>query len=523
VSGWTGRKLVLVVVDSLRTDMLERCVADGLAPVFGALAERGDLVRDCVSTFPSVTPVATSEMTTGARPDLHAISGVNWFHRVERRYVEYGSSFEATRTLGLIRTLYDIVYDMNMSHLSPEVTTVFERLGDAGVRTACTPFLIFRGRRRHELGLEGLLRRVALAASFRHAVWGPDELFYGELYASRRVPCKPTLARPGTRDPYSACVGRELAREGLYDFLLFSLPDNDHHSHRYGPEETVDSIVRADACLGELVDAAGGIDRFCEEHAVIVCADHAQTNVGEELRIIDAFAERWRVLRPSTERHGEADVAVSPSARAAAIYVLADGPRGRRVHDGARQLLASLDGVDLFAWLADAEGHPLLRSDTRPATEAAEAVVERGGRQLRFRLGAGSTDRRGARWDLDGDLRVLDGRLEGNATFVSDRYPDALARLWAALMAPNAGDVLVSLADGYECVDWGGASHVGGGSHGSLTAEDSLGPLLAVGLDGFDGRARAQWSIGDVAGLVDQHFSTGTEEAQDVRALARAG
>ena len=76
MSGWTGRKLVLVVVDSLRTDMLERCVADGLAPTFGALVERGDLVGDCVSTFPSVTPVATAEITTGVRPDLHAISGV---------------------------------------------------------------------------------------------------------------------------------------------------------------------------------------------------------------------------------------------------------------------------------------------------------------------------------------------------------------------------------------------------------------------------------------------------------------
>ena len=119
---------------------------------------------------------------------------MNWYHRAERRYVEYGSSFEATRAFGLFRTLYDTVYNMNMAHLSHEVETVFERLGDAGVRTACTPFLIYRGRRRHELGLEGLLRRVAVAADFRHAVWGPDELFYGELYASRRVPCKPTLA-----------------------------------------------------------------------------------------------------------------------------------------------------------------------------------------------------------------------------------------------------------------------------------------------------------------------------------------
>jgi hypothetical protein len=520
--GWSGRKLVLVVIDSLRTDMLRRSVAEGLAPNLGALMDRGSLVDECASSFPSVTPVATAEITTGARPDLHAISGVNWFHRVERRYVEYGSSFEATRALGLVRTLYDIVYDMNMAHLSPEVTTAFERLADEGVRTACTPFLIYRGRRRHELGLEGVLRRVAVAASFRHAVWGPEELFYGELYASRRVPCRPTLARPGTRDPYTACVGRELARDGLYDFLLFSLPDNDHHSHRFGPLATTESIARADACLGELVDAWGGIDPFCDEHAVIVCADHSQTEVSDELDLTRAFGERWHLLRPSPERDAEAEVAVSPCARAAGIYVLADGRRGTRLHAEARALLASLDGVDLTAWLADADGAPLLRSDARPAAEAAEAVVERDGLELRFRPGSSVSDERGVGWDVDGDLRAIDARAE-DGRVRSGSYPDALARLWAALCAPNAGDVLVSLAEGYECVDWGGASHVGGGSHGSLAAGDSLGPLLACGLDGFDPAARERWSIGDVAGLIDGHFGVGVTEAEGVRALAGAG
>ena len=90
-----------------------------------------------MSTFPSVTPVACSEIATGVGPDRHWISAMNWYHRVERRYVEYGSSFEATRTFGLFRTLYDTVYNMNMAHLSPEVETIFERAGDAGVRTAC--------------------------------------------------------------------------------------------------------------------------------------------------------------------------------------------------------------------------------------------------------------------------------------------------------------------------------------------------------------------------------------------------
>jgi predicted AlkP superfamily pyrophosphatase or phosphodiesterase len=290
------RKLALVVVDSMRADMLREAAAAGLAPNFAVLLDRGTVIEDCVSAFPSVTPVACSEIATGVGADRHWISGMNWYHRAERRYVEYGSSLEATRSFGLFRTLYDTVYNMNMAHLSHEVDTVFERLGDAGVRSACTPFLIYRGRRRHELSLEGLLRRVAVAANFRHAVWGPDELFYGELYASRRVPCKPTLARPGTRDEYSACVGRELVGEDLYDFLLFSLPDNDHHTHTGGIDTMQDSLAHADHCFGILVDAAGGMRAFLEAHAVILLADHAQTDVKRDLPIAAALGSDWLVL-----------------------------------------------------------------------------------------------------------------------------------------------------------------------------------------------------------------------------------
>ena len=90
------------------------------------------LVPDCVSSFPSVTPVACSEMVTGVGADRHWISGMNWYHRLERRYVEYGSSLDATRAFGVFRALYDLVYNMNLAHLSPEVETVFESLDDAG-------------------------------------------------------------------------------------------------------------------------------------------------------------------------------------------------------------------------------------------------------------------------------------------------------------------------------------------------------------------------------------------------------
>ena len=501
-----AKKLVLTYVDSLRTDMLERAIAEDRAPTFAALLERGALIRNCVSSFPSVTPVACAEMVTGVGADRHWISGMNWYHRLERRYVEYGSSLEATRAFGVFRALYDLVYNMNLGHLSPEVATLFERLDDAGARTACTPFLIYRGRHRHQVSLEGLVRRAVDVSrlKFRHHTWGPAELFYGDLYASREVPCRPSSI-PGSRDGYSACCAAELAKADVYDFLLFSLPDNDNYSHRYGPEASVESIAKADHCFSKLTDAAGGIDGFLEEHALILLADHAQTHVDLGLPLVELLGRDWDVLQPSDERPERAQLAVSPTGRAANVYLL-PGEGGRPEHREVRQSLAETDGIDLVCWLEDGEGDPLDRLWTGISREGeVTAVVERRGRRLRFRRGAEVGDLGGERWDVEGDAEallaeVVDGRLR------SEEYPDPLARVFAALTAPHAGDLIVSLTPGYEAVDWGGVSHVGGGSHGALHRDDSLVPLLFVGCGPSDVAEREQWTLRDVAPIVLDHF-----------------
>ena len=484
-----AKKLVLTYVDSLRTDMLERAVEEERAPTFAALLERGVLIPDCVSSFPSVTPVACAEMVTGVAADRHWISGMNWFHRLEQRYVEYGSSLEATRAVGVFRALYDLVYNMNLAHLSPEVETLFERLDDAGLRTACTPFLIYRGRHRHEVSLEGLLRRAVETTrlKFRHHTWGPGELFYGDLYASRQVPCKSTSI-PGSRDGYSACCAAELEQEGAYDFLLFSLADNDNYSHRHGPEASVESIAKADHCFAKLVEAGGGLEEFLDDHAVILLADHAQTAVSRGLPLAELLGRDWTVLAPSDDRPELAQLAVSPTGRAAHIYLLpGEGERAER--EQVRRRLAETEGVDLVCW----------------STDDGTAVVERGGEQLRFRPGGQLTDLRGASWAVEGEPGVLAAKDEGGSVH-SDEYPDAFGRVFAALAAPHAGDFIVSLASGYEAVDWGGVSHAGGGSHGSLHAGDSLGPLLFVGCGPADCGERRQWALRDVAPVVLEHF-----------------
>ena len=93
---------------------------------------------------------------------------MNWYHRGEGRYVEYGTSFKASQTFGFKRSLTDTIYNMNLEHLSSDVETVFEALDDADVRTAGTTYLMYRGRHRHEVTNDTALTRLA-STVFRHA------------------------------------------------------------------------------------------------------------------------------------------------------------------------------------------------------------------------------------------------------------------------------------------------------------------------------------------------------------------
>src|ERR1700735_149801 len=254
------RKLVLVVVDAMKQSMLERAIAAAGAPAMALVRERGVYVDDCVAAFPSVTPVCAATITTGVGPDEHGIPSMNWYHRDESRYIEYGSSFSASRQFGVLRSLTDTVYRMNSEHLSHDVETVFESLDDIGVRTAGTTYLIYRGRHQHEVANETALARIVTSTLFRRTIDGPKELFYADIYASRKTGCRGQLGMPGIRDQHTGCVGAYLEENDLYDFMLFSLPDNDAWSHKHGPHSQVTSIAAADRQIERLMHAGGGPD-----------------------------------------------------------------------------------------------------------------------------------------------------------------------------------------------------------------------------------------------------------------------
>lgn len=431
------RKLILVVIDGLTPSMLEAALDAGALPALGAIAEHGRY-RRAVTVFPSLTPVCLSSIATGGYPDVHEIPHLQWWHRGERRIVEYGSSFGAARAAGVGRTLRDTLVAMNAEHLGRGATTVFEALADAGFVTAAVNFTAYRGRTAHRA-----------TVPFLQDALGPERFFFYNLFESDRTgaPLSWKNRAAGSIDAYATAAARWLVTRDGFDFLLFYLSDYDFASHATGPDAAHDVLVRCDEAVGSLVLAAGGVEELLEKYAVVVMSDHGQTPVTEVRDLRDRFA-------------GEDGVLVTAANRAGMAYLL----------DGCR-----LDAGGL-ARLCD--GDPAV--EVALYREGPEGVARREGAELRFSPEAG-------RFRTTGDTSVLD-------------QPDALLRAWAALRCPNAGELLLSAAPGWEFADLGGGHHAGGGSHGSLATGDSEVPLLVAGLDELPAR------VVDVAPLVLRHF-----------------
>ena len=118
--------------------------------------------------------------------------------------------------------------------------------------------------------------------------------------------------------------------------------------------------------------------------------------------------------------------------------------------------------------------------ESRASTSSPGATARRGVDRLRARRAALRSRRRRARPSAGRALarRAATsrscGRGEGGGIDMPT-YPDGAAPRVGALTCPTSGDVLMSAAPDYEFPDWGGAAHMGGGSHGSLHRVDSRG------------------------------------------------
>src|SRR4029450_2362003 len=231
--------------------VFERARDDDRTPALKFLAANGAYTRG-VSTFPSLTPVCLSSIATGAHPDVHHVPHLVWYHRGERRIVEYGASFAAIRAVGPRQALVDAVFNMNEHHLAADSVTVFEALEDAGYTTAAINFTCYRGRTRH----------APTGPAGPRPAYGPKRFFFFNLFESdvTGAPLAVFGRADGSIDAYAAAVGRWLVTRDGFDFLVHYLPDYDYASHAAGPGASGEALQRSDAAIWALVEAAGGPD-----------------------------------------------------------------------------------------------------------------------------------------------------------------------------------------------------------------------------------------------------------------------
>ena len=151
---------------------------------------------------------------------------------------------------------------------------------------------------------------------------GPAELFYADIFASRKTGCWSRMGIPGMRDQHAGCVGSYLVEHDLFDFLLLSLPDNDAHSHKHGPHAQIASIAAADAELGRVMEAGGGAER--------VPRRARDDRRGRPLAHAHRARDRLHRARSPTGRccsrraptPRSAELALCPAQRSAMVYLL---------------------------------------------------------------------------------------------------------------------------------------------------------------------------------------------------------
>jgi hypothetical protein len=472
-------KVLLVVIDGASPRVFCPAVRTGRLATMQALAEAGIMHDASVSIFPSITPAATSSIVTGCYPSEHGIEGAAWFQAPNGEIAYYGDDFWVIAREGPGAFVRDFLLRLNGEHLKSP--TLFDLVEAEGKRAASLNYLVYRGPHPHRLRVPRVLAMLP-GMSRTETVHGPSCLHLGTLIddrprrARKRRVRGGLLHRFGLDDEGTADLLTMLAEAGpLPDFTVAYFPDNDFRSHDVGPAGALATIDRVDAALGAMLERAGGLARVLRDTAIVITSDHGHCEVLDDptravVRLDALLSGVVRIGTLGAPWAPDDDVMICPNMRAAQIYFRSPSrqPLARVV---AR--LIDANGVDQVLW----------REGEGSAGAASYIAASRAGR-LEFgrasTLVSGVRDAFGTSWQLSGERDVLDVRVQdGRIQF--GQYPNAFERIAGALDSEHSGDLWVTARPGCEFEVPGGTAHVGGSSHGSLHALDSLSPVIVAG------------------------------------------
>lgn len=462
---------ILMVVDALAHRIVAQQFRGGQLPQLSKLVQLGGRLSPCTSIFPSITPAATCSIATGCYPSEHGIEGACWFDRDNQEAAFFGDDLQVAWQQGLHRYLVDFGDRLNFERLCQP--TVFERLHERGIDSACVNYMWFAGPHMHKRSTPLLLRMVA--GKLPNTVRGPRYLKLGDFVETlpegvSSVGSQGMFRKYGFDDRgTSKCLLKLAKSDALPPFTLAYFPNNDDASHEVGPQAAATQVLDAfDDFLGQWVDALGGWQRFGDDIELLIVGDHGQNGFDSQSpeRIkIDECLKGFQQAQFGKGWQAGDELFVCPNMRATAIYLRQESEplRSSLVHK-----LLQVPEIDQVIFILPTGGWRIETAD-------------RG--SLSFRRGddaadADAIDEYGNAWMIDGELTTIDARLGENKGLRYGIYPNALERVAGANFV-DSSPIWITARAGSEFEIRETSTHPGG-SHGALYVDDSAAALITT-------------------------------------------
>ena len=460
----SNKPIIVMVVDSLMSEPLQKAVKDGKAPAFEFLMNNGHFNGEMISSYPTMSVTIDSTLLTGTYANEHKIPGLIWFKEDENRMISYGSGVQEIWNNGVKKVAMDSVVHLNENHLSKEVQTIHEALAIHNLPSASINGLLYRGSFEQQLNIPKLISMTNLLPK-EIEVSAPKVFSLGALsqYNPDNNRHKFVWERMGVNNKFTANeITYLIEKEKLPAFTLAYLPDADASIHKHGPDD-LKGIEKADQALKDILNSFSSWEEAIQEVTWIVLGDSGQSPVDEdkETSLIDLnqLLEGYTFWE-GKEKDGQLAAAINE--RMAYIYVNDQQIELSEIIN----ILNEDERIGFIAWKDE---------------EINNVVSPKSNGQFTFTPKGPYVDDYDQSWQMSGDTSILDLNVTNKGRIQYQNYPDALARLYGALHSQEGRVIIVDAKPSFEFIEKHSHDHVGGGAHGSLHKVDSIVPIIVTG------------------------------------------
>lgn len=460
------KPVIMMTVDSLMNEPLQKAIKEGKAPAFSFLINNGTFIEEVISSYPTMSVTIDSTILTGTYADQHKIPGLIWFNKDENRIVSYGSGFREIWNSGVKNVGADSIIHLNKNHLSKDVETVYEVLEKDNLQSASINGLLYRGNVSHQLTVPKLITLANLLPK-KLEISGPTLISLGVLshYNPENHFHKFIWNKMGVNDHFTVNeLSYLIEHNKLPAFTFAYLPDLDKRVHKHGPDD-LKGIENVDQSLQEILNNYSSWDEAIQELTWIILGDSGQSLVKKEQDF--ALVNLNELLKDYSnwdKENTDAQLAIATNERMAYISI---NDQQLELIDIVNSLKTD-ERIGFIAWKDGETNH---------------VVSPQSSEELIFSKNGSYIDEYEQLWDIEGDITILDLTVTEEGLIQYNSYPDALARLYGALHSQEGRIIVVDAEPSYEFIDEHSKDHAGGGAHGSLHKVDSIVPLIITGTD----------------------------------------